>query len=99
MQTTIIAIGKVKVSITTTHRDGMMEDTKKELASMMEATKEQIQLEKENFKKEAKNSSRTEGVCRRGERSRWSHCLAGNEKVLQAETRNYGRARSSVTAT
>jgi len=38
-------------------RDSMLEDTKKELSIMMEKTQEQIQLEKENFKKEAKNMS------------------------------------------
>ena len=38
-------------------RELMLEDTKKEIASMMEATKAQIELEKENFKKEAKNMS------------------------------------------
>jgi len=39
------------------NRELMLEDTKKEIASMMEATKAQIELEKENFKKEAKNMS------------------------------------------
>jgi F-type H+-transporting ATPase subunit b len=38
-------------------REGMLEETKKEINAMMEATVTQIQLEKENFKKEAKNMS------------------------------------------
>ena len=38
-------------------REGMLEETKKEITAMMEATVTQIQLEKENFKKEAKNMS------------------------------------------
>ncbi len=41
----------------TSARELMLEDTKKEIATMMEATKIQIELEKENFKKEAKNLS------------------------------------------
>ncbi len=38
-------------------RELMLEETKNEIASMMEATKAQIELEKENFTKEAKNMS------------------------------------------